>query len=155
MKKILSIIVALVLISFQAQAGPSITQGINPAAIGAIGATTPAAGTFTLVTIGGTKYLSSTSSVLDDGTVTLPTVTATTGALYGVVLVSSAGIIDANASFIADSTGTVTLQIKGGSVVANADTDANLCIGTAVANPLTVKNRLGGAKTVTIVVWYN
>lgn len=205
MKKILSLIVALVLISFQAQAGPPITQGINKSDMGAIsassitdtgltsgrvpiagtggllgddadltfstdtltatkfsgalngtvGATTPAAGTFTLVTIGGTKYLTSTSSVLDDGTVALPTVTATTGALYGVVLVSSAGIVDANATFIADATGTVTLQITGGSVVANADTDGNLCIGTAVANPLTVKNRLGGTKTVTIITWYN
>lgn len=95
------------------------------------------------------------ASIADDGTTALPTITANYAALCEVI-VSSAGVIDANATFLIDSTGNVTAQIDSGNVVYNADTDTKLCIGTAAAqNPLTVKNRLGGAKNILINMKYN
>jgi hypothetical protein len=107
------------------------------------------------VAVGGTKYWGSTTSVADDGTIVLPAITANASA-HGIVQVSAAGAIEQSAEFEIDSTGNVALIRGTDNVVANADTDGMLCIGTAAAqNPLTIKNRLAGAKTVLISLWYN
>ena len=85
------------------------------------------------------------AAIADDGTVALPTILANYAAKVEVII-SSAGIIDANATFMIDSTGTVTPQVDSGNCVYNVDTDVKLCIGTAAAqNPLTIKYRLGSA----------
>jgi len=107
------------------------------------------------VTIGTVEDWRYAASILDDGTKALPTIKADYAAKVEVI-VSSAGIIDANATFLIDSTGTVTPQIESvGNVVYNIDTDIKLCIGTAAAqNPLTIKNRLGGVKNIMITMKY-
>ena len=108
-----------------------------------------------------TLYLSLTgfyryaAAIADDGTTALPAITVNYAAKVEVI-VSAVGIIDANATFMIDSTGTVTPQIDSGNVVYNIDTDTKLCIGTAAAqNPLTIKNRLGDAKNILIDMRYN
>ena len=95
------------------------------------------------------------AAIADDGTAALPAITANYAAKCEVVL-SAAGVIDANATFLIDSTGNVTAQVDSGNVVYNVDTDTKLCIGTAAAqNPLTIKNRLGDAKNILIDMRYN
>lgn len=83
------------------------------------------------------------AAIADDGHVDLPTIKANYAAKCEVI-VSSVGVIDANATFMIDSTGTVTPQVDSGNCVYNIDTDVKLCIGTAAAqNPLIIKYRLG------------
>ncbi len=94
-------------------------------------------------------------SLANGASIVLPAMTATTGSMTGEVIASAAGVITANAKFIADASGNVTIQYASlGNTVANSDTGVNLCIGTSVANPLTVKNRLGSTQTVMIALWY-
>jgi hypothetical protein len=59
--------------------------------------------------------------------------------------------------FIVDSAGDVTLLTDtSANVVANADTDGNLCIGTAASQePLLIKNRLGETLNIVIDFIYN
>jgi hypothetical protein len=101
-----------------------------------------APGTVTIGTVEDWRYA---AAIADDGTKALPTIKANYAAKVEVI-VSSAGAIDANATFMIDSTGTVTPQVDSGNCVYNIDTDVKLCIGTAAAqNPLTIKYRLGSA----------
>ena len=52
--------------------------------------------------------------------------------------------IEAYAHFLIDGDGDVTLISNSSNVVANADTDTKLCLGTSSSQePLTIKNRLG------------
>jgi hypothetical protein len=105
--------------------------------------------------LNGAKYWAVVVNVADDGTVLLPTVTAD-AAGHGFIQVSAAGVIEQSAEFEIDSTGTAALIRGTAAVVVNADTDTKLCIGTAAAqNPMTIKNRLGGTKTVMLTIWYN
>lgn len=91
----------------------------------------------------------------DDGVMSLPTVSANSSG-HGIVQVSADGVIEQSAEFEVDSTGNAVVIRGTADVVVNADTDAKLCIGTAAAqNPLTVKNRLGGTKTVMVSFFYN
>ena len=107
------------------------------------------------VVINGAIHWASATSVADDGTVALPTITANSSG-HGLVQVSSAGVINESAEFEIDSTGNVQIIRGTANVVVNADTDGKVCIGTAAAqNPMTVKNRLGGTRTVMIKIWYN
>jgi hypothetical protein len=105
------------------------------------------------VTIGTVEDWRYAASIADDGTKALPTIKVNYAAKVEVI-VSAAGIIDANATFMIDSTGTVTPQVNSGNCVYNVDTDTKLCIGTSVANPLTIKNRLGGVKNIMITMMY-
>ena len=101
------------------------------------------------------EYWSSTSSVLDDGTVVLPTITANYCA-HGFIHVSAIGVIEQSAEFEIDSTGMVVIIRGTVAVVTNENTDNKLCIGTTASqNSMTIKNRLGGTKTVMITLWYN
>lgn len=109
----------------------------------------------TNVSMGGCKWFGSATSVLDNGTVALPTITANSAA-WGQIVVSASGLIEQSASFQIDSTGNAEIISATSGVVANADTGGKLCLGTAAGqNPMTVKNRLGGTKTVMITMWYN
>lgn len=95
--------------------------------------------------IGGVTDWRYAAAIADDGHVDLPTIKANYAAKCEVII-SSVGVIDANATFMIDSTGTVTPQVDSGNCVYNIDTDVKLCIGTAAAqNPLIIKYRLGSA----------
>lgn len=92
-----------------------------------------------------------TKDVVDDGIVTLKAVTSHG---FGTVLVGTD--VAVRTQFFVDSTGTVTLLNNTASVVANADTDTNLCIGTAATQePLQIKNRLGATKPITVTFVYD
>jgi len=94
------------------------------------------------------RFYGYSASTADDASVTLPT-HALTG--HGFVI---AGNNVETAEFYLTTDGTVTLVYNSDNVVANANTDANLCIGTAVQTPLLIKNRLGSPSVLTIVFWY-
>ncbi len=89
-------------------------------------------------------------STVDDGIVTLPTITS-----------NAIGLISTNggatyALFTVGATGTVTSISVSADVALNADTDTKLCLGTAGAQePLQIKNRLGATHVLNIVVWYD
>lgn len=114
------------------------------------------AATATTVTINGAIYWASATSVADDGTVTLPTITADSSA-HGWIRASRSVAITESAEFEINSAGTAVIIRGTANVVVNADTDDKLCIGTAAGqNPIIVKNRLGGANhKVAIELWYN
>lgn len=122
---------------------------------GTVGATTPAAGTFTSVTINGGTYWSSATAVDDEGSVTLPTITANYSG-HGFVRVSAAGVISESAEFEVGSDGNVSL-IRGTAnvVVGVACANAKICISTAAAqNPVVVQAR-NGAGQLAVEFWYH
>ena len=85
----------------------------------------------------------------DDATFDLPAVT------NGGMGLMVAGADEERAQFSIKSDGTVNLIIASANVVANVDTDAKVCIGTSVASPCVIKNRLGGTKAILLQLWYN
>ena len=122
---------------------------------GTVGATTPAAGTFTSATINGGTYWSSATAEADEGSVTLPAITADYSG-HGFVRVSAAGAIADSAEFEVGSDGNVSL-IRGTAnvVVGAACADAKICVSTAAAqNPVIVQAR-NGAGQVEIEFWYH
>lgn len=89
-------------------------------------------------------------TVADDSYITLPSVT---NSAYGICIV---GDNEERTQFWLNSTGTVTLLNSSAKVVANTNTDTKVCIGTAAPQePLQIKNRLGSAKTINVMLWYN
>lgn len=88
-------------------------------------------------------------NVADDATFNLPVVA------NGGMGLMIAGADEERAQFSIKSDGTVNLIMASANVVANADTDAKVCIGTSVASPCVIKNRLGGAKAILLQLWYN
>ena len=94
------------------------------------------------------------ASKADDAIIYLPPVT-TNG--FGVVIASPSGAtISERTQFFIDNVGNVTLINNSANVVANADTDGKLCIGTAGAQePLQIKNRLGGTRILNVLFWYD
>lgn len=94
-------------------------------------------------------YQASGTSIADDGTFDLPAVV--TGGI-GLVVVGSD---EERAMFSVDASGNVLLWSASDNVVNNADTDGKICIGTSVANPVVIKNRLGATKTFIVSFWYN
>lgn len=84
----------------------------------------------------------------DDSTFTLPVIT--NGARGSLVV----GADEERADFSIKNDGTVNLIMASVNVVANADTDAKFCIGTSVASPVVIKNRLGAVKMVTLNLWH-
>ncbi len=96
------------------------------------------------------KFFGYNASKADDAVITCPAITTSA---YGVVILGDA---EEYARFIINSTGTVTLLDNSANVVANADTDTKLCIGTAATQePLQIKNRLGGVKVLNVMIWYD
>ncbi len=92
-----------------------------------------------------------TASLADDATFSLPELIISA---YGVVFVAIAGVETGVATFTIDSSGSVTLFTASANIVANADTDTKFCLGTSVANPVTIKNRLGLAYDVFLHLIY-
>ncbi len=88
-------------------------------------------------------------NVSDDASFPLP---AVVNSGYGFIVV---GADAERAQFSMNAAGTVTLMNGSANVVANADTNAKVCIGTAVANPCIIKNRLGSTKFILLKFWYN
>jgi hypothetical protein len=86
-------------------------------------------------------------TLADDATFSLPTIVASA---FGVVVV---GNDEERATFTIDNTGAVNLLLASASITINADTDAKFCLGTSVANPVIVKNRLGSSKAVLLLLW--
>jgi hypothetical protein len=68
----------------------------------------------------------------------------------------AAGNNEERSDFWIDNDGDVTLINNSANVVANANTDDKLDIGTAAAqDPLQIKNRLGSTKKIFMIIWYN
>ena len=84
----------------------------------------------------------------DDLTFTLPVIT---NGGRGILVV---GADEERADFSIKSDGTVNLIMASANVVVNVDTDTKFCIGTSVASPVVIKNRLGATKMVILNVWY-
>jgi hypothetical protein len=105
-----------------------------------------------LLTHNGLKVWTSSGQIADDASLTLP---AITNGARGSIQV---GNLLAYAEFLVDDDGDVTLLLNSDNVVAGADTDGKLCIGTAATQePLLIKNRLGGgaSKNFNLILWYN
>lgn len=116
---------------------------------GIIGGTTPGVVNASTLVIGGLTMWMYSGTVTDDGNFSLPTIT---NHAMGQIMV---GNDEQRAQFTIDASGNVFLWSNSSdNVVANADTDLMLCIGTSVVNPLVVKNRLGASKRVSVVLWY-
>lgn len=100
---------------------------------------------------GALKLFAHNKSVADDAVITLPAVTSNG---FGMVAADTAS--NEFTIFYVDATGTVTLVSNTANVVANADTDTKVCIGTAATQePLQIKNRLGAAKVLNVMFWYD
>ena len=90
------------------------------------------------------------ADVADDGTFNLP---AITDSAWGFI---QAGDNEEYAFFTIDDDGDVTLISNSANVVANADTDDKLCIGTAATQePLVIRNRLDAEKNINLIIWYS
>lgn len=87
-------------------------------------------------------------TMVDDGVFLLPSMS--NGARCTLVI----GADEERVDFSVKSDGTVNLIMASSNVVANADTDTKFCVGIAVVNPVTIKNRLGAVKVVTGSIWY-
>jgi hypothetical protein len=86
--------------------------------------------------------------IADDTTLTLPTLT---GGAMGIAVV---GDDEQRTIFSAKSDGTVNLLMASSLVTFNADTDGYFCIGTSVASPVVIKNRLGASKKLALQLTY-
>lgn len=96
------------------------------------------------------KFFQYNADLADDGTFTLP---AIVNSAWGVIL---AGNNEEHSQFWVDDDGDVSLSLNTANVVANADTDLKLCIGTAATQePLVIKNRLGATKHINLFMFYN
>lgn len=96
------------------------------------------------------KVFTYQGNLADDATFNLP---AIANSARGWII---AGSNEERSDFWIDATGTVVLTNNSTNVVANADTDVKLCVGTAgTQEPLTIKNRLGGTKNINLMMWYD
>jgi hypothetical protein len=95
------------------------------------------------------KHFIYNAEVADDVVVTLPTLT---GPGWGTVI---AGDDEEHTTFFAKTDGTIILVGNSVNVVKNIGDDNKLCIGTSVANPILIANRLGSAKDILINFWYS
>ena len=108
-----------------------------------------------VISVSDAIYWTSATTVADDATVALPKITGSKSG-KGTIIVSSGSAIVSNAEFISDSDGNIIIiHAMVDNVVSNADTDDKICIGTGVANPVIIKNRLGGAMNIMIIFWYS
>ena len=91
------------------------------------------------------------ADLADDAILTLPF--SITSSARGFI---TAGNNEERSDFWIDNDGDVTLVNNSTNVVANADTDDKLDIGTGAAQePLQIKNRLNATKKIFLVIWYN
>jgi hypothetical protein len=107
--------------------------------------------TFAGLTIGSVNEYRYYADLANDAILTLPF--SVTSSARGFI---AAGNNEERTDFWIDNDGDVTLVNNSVNVVANADTDDKLCIGTAAAQePLQIKNRLNATKKIFLVIWYN
>jgi len=132
-------------------------QNYSADAAGVAGHATPhwrseAGGIFSIEGGAGTVHEYRYSATLaDDAVLTLPF--SITNVARGFIAI---GNNQERTGFWIDNDGDVVLINNSTNVVANADTDANLCVGTAAAQePLQIKNRLGSSLNLFLVMWYN
>jgi len=93
-------------------------------------------------------------NVADEGSITMPFLVDYVA--WGWITASTATVINDRTFFFIDGNGDVTLVSATGNVVANADTDTKLCVGTAASQePLVIKNRLGASKHITLMIFYD
>lgn len=159
MKKLL--VLLLLIFATPAMAGGFFAGQPDMAVPGAIGGTTPAAGTFTTLTAntnpvtlpGGAKMFTYYASVgATTGTFNLPAITTSA---HG-ILIAGANLY--SATFRTDNAGTVQLldSDAGGIIVANADTAAKLAIGDAAATDIIpITNRTADALVIMVILFYN
>jgi len=88
-------------------------------------------------------------TLADDASFNLPVVT---NGGQGLLII---GLDEERAQFTIKNDGTVNLIMVSSGIVANANTDGKFCIGTGVASPCVIKNRLGDVKSVLLQFWYN
>ena len=98
------------------------------------------------------------AALADGATITLPTITANWPA-HGFIHCAhaSTGVISESAEFEYGSTGTVQLIRGTANIEANGATAGKISLGPAVAaNPVVIKNNLGGGVSVNIIIilWY-
>ena len=100
-------------------------------------------------TIGGAVNNLYSITLSDDSTYTLPTIT---NSAFGIMVIGN----DAErVEFSATSAGTINVIWKTSGVAVNADSDTYFCVGTSVANPIILKNRLGATRAVLLNYWYH
>jgi hypothetical protein len=96
------------------------------------------------------KFFTHNAEIVDDGTFNLPSITSHA---FGWIV---AGDNEERSLFWITAAGVVTLTSNSTNVVANADSDAKLCLGiTSPEEPLTVKNRLAAPKMISLFMWYD
>lgn len=92
--------------------------------------------------------------VADNGTIIMPF--SVDYAAWGWIAIGTASTINDRAMFFIKGDGNVSLISASANVVANADTDGKLCVGTAATQePLIIKNRLGASRHITLMVFYD
>jgi len=109
---------------------------------------------FASVNINNLVYWGSATAEVDEGSVTLPTITANYSG-HGFVRASSAGVVQDSAEFESGSDGNVSL-IRGTANIAVGAACANgtICVSTGAAqNPIIVQSRNGAAQ-IEIEFWY-
>ena len=96
------------------------------------------------------KLQTYSAELADDAIITINAITTSA---FGWIIV---GDNEEFTQFRITSDGTVTLLNETGNIVANADTDAKFCVGTAATQePLQIRNRLAATKNVNMVIWYD
>jgi len=88
-------------------------------------------------------------TIADDASFNLPIMS---NGGYGIIVI---GKDEERAQFSIKDDGTVNLIMASSNIVANANTDGKFCIGTGVASPCVIKNRLGATKSILLQFWYN
>ena len=109
---------------------------------------------FASVNINSLVYWGSATAEADEGSISLPAITANYSG-HGFVRASSAGVVQDSAEFESGSDGNVSL-IRGTAnvVVGAACANATICVSTAAAqNPIIVQSRNGDAQ-IEIEFWY-
>lgn len=99
---------------------------------------------------GTVKMVNISVEMADDASIDLPVVTTSA---FGWLIVGEDVV---RSLFALKPDGTVTLISNNGTIVKQADTDGNFCLGVSAPPQLrvTMKNRLGSAQTVNLVMWY-
>lgn len=111
-------------------------------------------GSLTCIPLGGNNICGYANAILDEGTITLPTITANYSA-GGIIRVSAAGVIRESCKFEVGSDGNVSLIYATANVVVGAAcADNKVCISTAAAqNPIVIQVR-DGAGNLSVEFWY-
>lgn len=106
----------------------------------------------TYITMVNIRFMGWRQTLNDDASFSLPSLSYSA---KGTIIVTNSGVLSEYTDFIVDGSGNVTLINPSANVVANADTDANICIGTAAAQePLVIKNRLGGQREIVAYIFH-